>query len=356
MPLMKTLKDKKRKRENQKQKTQADLNRESGQRLRRAMQNAEMSVSGLENKESRKVFKSILQTFAQYLDEANTIASYDVAEIDQLLLEMTTLFEEALKNGDLDTAKRSVECIHTALLECRRELNEVELNRQDEVLAGRLDNLGKYKAVLETSRSVFLNRRNVITKEKEYLQLMDAYEELFKKVDKQIETRPDLYDQLNSLRPGIDKVPEEAQSLDTDLANLTLMADQVDDLKSAMAIFRKEYNAQISALKSLEATLSVQKGLLSEEVVQQMNDAIERYHEQLNEAILEAERLEELQEKRHQGITQIMSSMAVGKSTMKHTRKYEELRRRREAKQEGEAKGRQIEQELEHEHETMLTH
>lgn len=347
MPFLKSAKSKAKKKENQKQKQQTELNRESGQRLIDALQQAEMSLSGIENKESRQVFKSILQTFAQYVDNAPVIGQYDVAEIDQSLLEMIAVFDQALKNGDLDTAKRSVERIHAGLADYRKELNVLELERQEEVLAERIEKLGEFKTVLNISNSIYMNRRNVEKKEQEYLTLNEKYNDLFELVEKQTQERPDLYEALLELRPGIDPIPEDAQEMSTNLGNLTMMADQVDDLKATMEIFRKEYNAQVSSLNAMETILTIQNGLLTKAEEERMNEAIDRYHAHLQAAIQEVRRLEELQEKRHIAIVQMMSSMSVGKSVMKYTQKFEALKRRRQLEQEGVARGIENQQELE---------
>lgn len=113
MPLIKSLKDKNKKKQNHQQKHQTDINRNSGQNLMDALKNVEIGMSGIENPEGRRVFRSITQTFIKYVDNTPAIGQYDVTEMDAILLGMIEIYGQALKEGDLDTAKRGVEYIQT---------------------------------------------------------------------------------------------------------------------------------------------------------------------------------------------------------------------------------------------------
>lgn len=355
MPLIKSLKDKNKKKQNHQQKHQTDINRNSGQNLMDALKNVEIGMSGIENPEGRRVFRSITQTFIKYVDNTPAIGQYDVTEMDAILLGMIEIYGQALKEGDLDTAKRGVEYIQTVLLEYRKELNTLETARKADVLTERTEMMNKYKAVLKISHSVFVNKCNVEEKQKEYQALFGEYKELFEKVKKQKIERPAIYESLLSLRPGIDKIPNNAQEMNRDLTNLRLMAAQKEDLTSDMNLYYQEYNAQLSTLKDMETKLSSKNGILSKEEEQQIHAVIEEYRDRLQQISMEIETLIGIQKKRHAYVEEVMSSMAFGKEAMENVRAFEELLREEELEQEDVARGMENQQEIENENAQMYS-
>ncbi len=345
MPIKKTIKDKFKKVKNNQQRSMVDMNRESGNKVASALKDAELSTSGIENTNARKAFSSITNNFAQYIDSAPMIAEYDVSEFDSILLEMIDVYSKALKKGDLETAKRGIDRIHSALADFRKDLTTVEIPKKNEIVFERVDKMKKYKAVLTTSNAVYESYQNIQIKDKEYLEQYEAYEKLYARAKEEEEKHPNVYETLQSIRPGIDQVPEEAQEMDTILKKLEMIEMQVEDLKSTRAIFENDYNAQVESLKSLETMLSIHNSLLTKEEEEQINDAINRYHKQLQDAQLEAERLMELQEKRHSGIQELMTSMTAGKAAMKAVGAYEKMKRKEQMRIEDEERGRILAQE-----------
>ena len=336
---------KKRKQENKQQMDVAQKNRESGARLTAALRLAKANAAGLPSVEGRRVFSNITDTFISFLDNAPVIGSYDVTEIDKILAEMIDVYTEALKNGDIETAKHGVERIHGGILEFRKELNMEEAKNADDVLAVRAQKLSEYKEVMVLSRKVYINRKNVEDKEKEYVDYMNEYDELYKSVENQTEERPDLYEFLQDYRPGIDEMDPEAAGLHTDIEKLTILAKQVDDLKKTMEIFKREYNEQLTQLNALQAMLSIKDGLLSQEDLDILDNAVEAYRRHLQDSMNEVTRLRELQEKRHQITSNLFSSTSFGKELVENVREYEKLKRKHELRQEGIAKGQELKNE-----------
>ncbi len=347
-----------RKEENKKQMDLAQKNRESANRLVAALRVAKTNASGISSVEGRRVFSNITDTFISFLDNAAVIGQYDVAEIDKILAEMIDLYNEALKNGDLETAKHSVERIHSGLLEFRKELTMEEATHKEDVLTKRVQNLSEYKEVLVLSRKVFINRKNVEDKEKEYVEYMKNYETLYESVENQIKERPDLYEFLKDYRPGIDAMNPEAAEMHTNIEKLNIIVKQVDDLKQTMEIFKREYNEQSAQLDSLKTMLSIKDGLLSEEDMEILEKAMDSYREHLQAAMNEVSRLKELHEKRHSITSNIFSSMDFGKELVENVREYEKIKRRHELRQEGIAEGQRLknEEQLNENEKQVLTH
>lgn len=336
---------KKRKQENKKQMDLAQKNRDSSTRLIAALRVAKANASGLPSVEGRRVFANITETFISFLDNASVIGQYDVAEIDKILAEMIDIYNEALKNGDIETAKHGVERIHAGLIEFRKELNLEEAAHKEEVLVKRVEKLSEYKEVMVLSRKVYINRKNVEDKEKEYIEYMKEYDVLFADVEKQTEDRPDLYEFLQDYRPGIDQMLPEASEMHTNIEKLNILAKQVDDLKQTMETFKRAYNEQISQLNALKTMLSIKDGLLTKEDMDILDHAVESYREHLQGAMDEVTRLKEIQEKRHLITSNLFSSMSFGKELVENMREYEKLKRRHELKQQGIAEGQRLKNE-----------
>ena len=343
--LSKTREQKKRKEENKKQMDLAQKNRESASRLIASLRIAKTNASGIASVEGRRVFSNITETFISFLDNAAVIGQYDVAEIDKILSEMIDIYNEALKNGDIETAKHGVERIHGGLIEFRKELNLDEAAHKEDVLAKRVKSLSEYKEVMVLSRKVFINRKNVEDKEKEYIDYMKNYEVLYEDVENQTKERPDLYEFLKDYRPGIDQMDPEASEMHTNIEKLNILSKQVDDLKQTMEIFKREYNEQISQLEALKTMLSIKDGLLTQEDMDILDNAVESYREHLQDAMNEVTRLKEIQEKRHLITTNLFSSMSFGKELVENMREYEKLKRKHELRQEGIAEGQRLKNE-----------
>lgn len=349
---------KKRKQENKQQMDLAQKNRESGTRLMAALRLAKANAAGLPSAEARRVFENITETFITFIDNAAVIGTYDVAEVDKILAEMIDIYTEALKNGDIETAKHGVERIHGGLLEFRKELNIEEVKNADEVLTARIQKLSEYKEVMVLSRKVYVNRKNVEDKEKEYVEYMKEYDALYESVENQTKERPDLYEFLQEYRPGIDQMNSEASEMHTNIEKLNILSKQVEDLKQTMEIFKREYNEQISQLNALKTMLSIKDGLLTKEDMDILDNAVESYRKHLQDAMNEVTRLKELQEKRHQITSNLFSSVSFGKELVENMREYEKLKRKHELRQEGIAKGQQLknEEQMIVNDEQMLTH
>ena len=348
----------KRKEVNKKQMDLAQKNRESANRLVAALRVAKANASGIASIEGRRVFSNVSDTFISFLDNSKVIAQYDVAEIDKILAEMIDLYNEALKQGDIETAKHGVERIHAGLLEFRKELTMEEAVHKEDVLAKRVQNLSEYKEVILLSSKVFINRKNVEDKEKEYVEYMKNYEKLYADVEEQTKTRPDLYEFLKDYRPGIDPMNPDAAEMHTNIEKLNILSKQVDDLKQTMEIFKREYNEQSAQLDSLKTMLSIKDGLLTQEDMDILDKAIESYREHLQDAMNEVSRLRALHEKRHSITSNIFSSMDFGKELVENVREYEKLKRRHELRQEGIAEGQRLknEEQLNEHGKQVLTH
>lgn len=343
--LGKSREQKKRREENKKQMDLAQKNRESASRLIAALRVAKTNTSSIDSVEGRRVFSNITETFISFLDNAAVIGQYDVAEIDMILAQMIDIYNDALKNGDLETAKHGVERIHGGLVEFRKELNLEEAAHKEDVIAKRLEKLSEYKEVMVLSRKVFINRKNVEDKEKEYVEYMEKYNKLFEAVENQTKERPDLYEIIKDYRPGIDKLEPEAKELHTKIDQLTSLQDEVDDLKQTMEEFRREYNEQLTALNSMKTMLSIKDGLLTQEDMDILENAIHSYREHLQSIQSEVAQLKALREKKHEITNNIFNSMSFGKELVESVRKYEKLKSREKLRQEGIAEGQRLKQE-----------
>ena len=354
----KKMEQKKRREENKKQMDVTQKNRDSANRLVAALRMAKSNVGGIASVEGRRVFSSNIDVFVSFLDNAPVIGQYDVAEIDHILAEMIDIYNEALKNGDLETSKHCVELIHGALVEFRKELSMEEFAHKEEVLEKRVQGLSEYKTVLVLSKNIFINRKNVEDKQKEYNRFKEEYEKIFKELEAEIKERPDLYEYLQDFRPGIDVMDPEAYAMNSKMDRLNDIADNVSSLKQEMEAFRKEANQQSSQLNDLKTMLSIKSGLLSKEDLDVLDKAIEAYRVHLQSAQDEVKRLKELHDKKHSITSNIFSSVDSGKEVISSLRKFEENRRKEENRQAAIAEGQRLKQEAElNEHEKqILTH
>ena len=355
MQFVKLVKDINKKKENQKQKTKADLNRESGDELIHALKKVGSSMLGIKNPEARRVFTSVNERFVQYISNTTVIGEYDLAEMDAILLAMIEIYNEALNDGDFDTVRRGVTYIQTALLEYRKELNTLEKARKEAVVRERIEMMETYKAVLKISRAVFINKCNVEKKQEEYAKLYGKYKELFEKVKKERMEHPSIYESLQSIRPGIDKIPNNAQEMSTDITNLRLMKGQKEDLASDMNLYFKEYNTHQSTLKSMETRLTSKNGILTKEEETQIHKVIDDYHQRMQQISMEIETLIGIEKKRHAYVEEVMSSMAFGKEAMESVRAFEEMLREEELEQEDAARAIEIQKNIENQNKVMHT-
>jgi hypothetical protein len=346
---------------NKEQKELAKLNRESAQKLKTALQQAEMNAAGMPTKESQRVFLEMTKTFEYYIDNAQTIATYSTEEIDRVLLEMIEMYSNAMKKGDLETAKHGVGRIHAVLTGFRKELTTEEARKQEEVLGDRISKIGQYKTVMALSDKVHINRKNVERKEKEYIELEAQYKEQYAKVIKMKTERPDLYEILQDLRPGIDKMPAEAAEMNTNIMTLTQMAKQVEDVKQSMETFRNLFESQQSELKSLETMLSIQAGTLEEEDEKKILEAVEQYKNVLQSAIQEIVKTNQLIDDTHIMVGEVFNSSDYGMMTTKSMSEFEKLQKaeekRRQAILDGQKMAQALEEEetLDHENDHILT-
>ena len=346
---------KKRKQENKTQQEITQRNRESSAKLMAALRLAKASVSGIPTSDGRRVFGNVTDTFISFLDNSPVIGKFDVAPLDQIFGEMIEIYSEALKNGDVETAKHGVERIHGGLVEFRKELNLEEVDQADKVIDERVEKLSQYKEILVLSSRVFINRKNVEDKEKEYIEYMESYKELFKTIEKQTKKRPDLYQFLQDFRPGIDEMDPEAAEMSCNIQKLTKLADQVDDLKCTMELFKAQYNKQMSSLNSLKTILSIKNGLLSAEDMEILNRAVEFYRKHLEETIKESEELREILDTKHQVTSNVFNSVSFGKDVVETVRGYKKLKHKQEIRQEGIKAGLRQKQENEKQKPTIIT-
>ena len=219
-------------------------NLESTNNLVKAFQTAKANVSGLTSADHRRVFSNNIDVSISFLNNVPVIDQYDMTEIDTLLTEMIHLYTEALKNGDLETAKHSAESIYIALTEFRKELNMDEVP-QEEVLNKRVQKLSKYKIVLVLSKNIFINRKSVEDKEKEYNQHIAEYEKIYKELEEEITERPDLYKYIQNFRPGIDELSPEAYEMISKIEKLNKIVDYIYFLNNTIT----DYNQNINDLK-----------------------------------------------------------------------------------------------------------
>jgi hypothetical protein len=339
---------------NKKQQDQASVNRGSGETLLALLRGAEANLKGLKTPDSQEIFRQVTQSFENYVENASSIASYDLTEIDKLLEDMIKIYSNALKEGDLDTAKRAVDRIHAGLLEFRTEIDETDKERRDAVLKDRIKKLGGHKSLLAASETAFINRKNIIKKEKEYKERYSEYETLYQTVDEEIEKRPDLFKVLKELRPGLDEVPADAAKMFTDIRSLNLISEQVEDIKRALEVLRSQYNAQINSIKSLQTMLSVRNGILSDEDEARMREVVEQYRKDMQDAMLSVQRMEQLQEERILALKEMYKSHGFGMQVLSHMTKFEELKQRREQNQKNVEEGMKHAQEVEQANEKQI--
>lgn len=266
----------------QEQKKFVDEVRTESQKLKDKLQIAiaQKGKRGVFSDEQMEEIRRKLKLFMLQLDTST--ATIDTRELDQELGFFVESLEEALRDGNVETAERILTGLQYGIMQGHKDIKDYDMIRMDQIMEVRCSRLDKYKQLVILSKKIDEHIRSNNVRQKKYDMAKQKYEDKKKALLKEADEHPELIAEIDEV--GADKTEKlspEALELVQKQNSVLSLKEQLKQLKQTMRMAEGNITALEGSIKTLEVQLADQSTKLDQETLDMLKKIDADYQKQL---------------------------------------------------------------------------
>lgn len=281
------------KKENAQEKSFADKNRKSGEKIAAALRTASSQASGVKGEERSRMFSNYSQTLAKKISNSRTCGYCDLSELDSQLLKVVVEYGDALSYGDVECAERAVVLINdiiderAKLADCSKNNAKIEADKVKELAwnVNRLMILYNHLRTAEKNVRISKNKLN---------EAKTDYEVQIAKVESLANANPAAEQLLKTYIPGQTQLTPAAVTLNN---QVQLLKTYLDNAYSAVAVVEQEQKYAMiirQLIEKVQMALSEKDCQLAQTEIENATNTMSKFAGEMSNMATQISQLQDL--------------------------------------------------------------